>query len=110
MSQSCGSCSRGISGAGIGIPANLKKYLNNYYFCQSCGTNGTKENNIQLSKIKHYEESSFIYCLDCLEKNDPNNMCEKCNKYIIGFTCEKDDDLMYICYDCKCNGERCEYC
>tara|TARA_Y100000389_G_scaffold118881_1_gene116059 strand:- start:708 stop:1130 length:423 start_codon:yes stop_codon:yes gene_type:complete len=110
MSQSCGSCSRGIAGAGIGIPApdHLKKYLNNYC-CQSCGT---KENNIQLSKIKHYEESTFIYCLDCLGKNDPSDICEICNKNIIGFTCKKDNDLIYIyiCYDCKFNGEKCEYC
>ena len=91
MSQSCGSCSRGIAGAGIPIPApdHLKKYLNNYC-CQSCGT---KENNIQLSEIKHYEESTFIYCLG---KNDPSEIC---NKNIIGFTCKKDNDLIYICYD-----------
>lgn len=85
MSQLCGSCSRGIVGGCIPIrpPVHLKKYLNNYC-CQSCGT---KENNIQLSEIKDYEESTFIYCLDCLGKND--------------------NDLIY---DCKCNGEKCEYC
>lgn len=109
MSQSCGICSRGLSGVAIGIPApnHLKKYLNNYYFCQSCGT---KKNNIQLSEIKHYEESSFIYCLDCLKKKDSNNICEICNTNIIGFLCEKNNNFVYVCYNCKCDGKTCMYC
>lgn len=108
LSQSCGSCARGISGAAIGLPVpdHLKKFVYNYPYCESCGTEGP----IHLSTLENYEKSSFCYCKECLEKKEEKNMCEKCHKNIKGFTCEADDTFMYICYKCKCNGKTCEYC
>jgi len=108
MSQSCGMCSRGISGAAIGIPVPeyLKKYVYKFRICDGCGD----DKPLNLNTIENYEESSYLYCKLCLEKKDLDNMCEKCNKKIIGFTCEKDNYFMYICYDCKCDGKNCKYC
>lgn len=108
LSQSCVSCARGISGAAIGLPVpdHLKKIVYNYPCCDSCGA----ENAIALDTFEKYKDSLFFYCQNCLDKKEEKNMCEKCHKNIMGFTCEENENFIFVCYDCKCNRKSCEYC
>lgn len=96
--------------------------------CHHCAIMDEFNNHIHMENIKYYEDSSFSYCKKCYEKTKqidcskcnkklphkcPNEdliLCELCNKNIQGFICENNNDHLYICYKCKCNGEKCEYC
>lgn len=70
-----------------------------------------------------YPDSNFVYCVDCWE-NKKEIKCEKCNKDIIAYYCEKDmpyltnlpcgqmnhRDYKRVCFHCKCDGINCDYC
>lgn len=82
LSQSCGSCTRGISGAAIGLPVpdHLKKFVYHYPYCESCGA----YNPTALDTLEKYKDSSFFYCQSCLDKKEEKDTREKCNKNIMG--------------------------
>lgn len=88
------------------------------------------KNLIKLDELKDtssnllYPESNFAYCLNCWENKKNEFKCEKCNKDIIGYHCEKgmpllkksrigqvdERDYKRVCYNCKCDGTDCDYC
>ena len=102
LSQACGYCNRGISGTVIGIPTpeHLKKYV--YPYCESCWTH---------DNLTHIHPESYMwYCQKCIDEKEKYNICERCDKELIAFTCENNNKLQSICKKCQCDGKNCEYC
>jgi hypothetical protein len=77
--------------------------------CQFCGCIDKYENMNQMKKI-YDNDSSFVYCNDCWNNCNNELKCEKCKKKYQMYTCSKNNDFIYICDDCKCDGVLCEYC
>lgn len=107
LSQSCGACSRGLSGVAVGIPIpdHLQEYIMPVSYCRNCGETS---NLIHMKDIVNYDNSSFSYCKNCY--SDPVLSCEICNKNIQAFKCNKNNGYIYVCYLCKCDKIECNFC
>ena len=74
--------------------------------CQYCGDIDESDN----MTFMNTNDSPFIYCKQCWHNRNEHLRCEKCNKNYQAYTCTKDNDHLYICKDCQCDGLQCEYC